>query len=270
VVATLSAALFTLRPATTDDYAAFVRLCPELGTGDPIPPAGVWASTIAPTTLVATLADRVVAYCHFQEYDDTGYVRALVVDPAIRRQGAGRILLTAVVDRLRARGKTSWRLNVKPDNVAAIALYSSLGLRPNYLAKSFRLPWSGFHRLPSFGAVVKTLASERDAAVEDCFSLPRGQLTVSRRLGRVLFEAVARGDEASLGLAVFNPSFPGAFPFRVVDPRVARDLLDAMRLLVPNDHSVNLVAEDDERLAALLLQAGAVLNLEILHMTGAL
>ncbi|MEA2699641.1 MAG: hypothetical protein QOI66_3912 [Myxococcales bacterium] len=266
----MSAAAVTLRPATPDDYAAFVRLCPELGTGDPIPAADVWASAIAPTTLVAALADRVVAYCHFQEYDDTVYVRALVVDPTIRRQGTGRILLTAVADRLRAQGKTFWRLNVKPDNVAAIALYSSLGLSPNYLAKSFRLPWSRFHDLPSFGAVVKTLAPDRDVVLEDCFSLPRGQLTVSRRLGRVLFEAVAPEGEASLGLAVFNPSFPGAFPFRVVDPRVARDLLAAMRLMVPNDHSVNLVAEDDERLAALLSQAGAVLNLKILHMKGPL
>jgi ribosomal protein S18 acetylase RimI-like enzyme len=270
MAAKLTAAAVTLRPATPDDYAAFVRLCPELGTGDPIPAADVWASAIAPTTLLAALADRVMAYCHFQEYDDTGYVRALVVDPANRRQGAGRILLTAVADRLRTRGKTSWRLNVKPDNVAAIALYSSLGLRANYLAKSFRLPWSVVDGLPSLGAVVKTLAPDRDALLEDCFLLPRGQLTVSRRLGRALFEAVAPDGQAMLGLAVFNPSFPGAFPFRVADPRVARDLLTAMRLMVPNDHSVNLVVEDDERLAALLFQAGAVLNLEILHMVGAL
>ena len=266
----MTAAAVTLRLATADDYAAFVRLCPELGTGDPIPAADVWAATIAPTTLVATLADCVMAYCHFQEYDDTGYVRALVVDPANRRQGTGRILLTTVADHLRSRGKTFWRLNVKPDNVAAIALYSSLGLRANYLAKSFRLPWSRLDDLPSFGAVVKTLTPDRDAPSEDCFSLPRGQLTVSRRLGRVLFEAVAPDGQASLGLAVFNPSFPGAFPFRVVDPRVARDLLTAMRLLVPNDPSVNLVVEDDEALAALLLRAGALLNLEILHMKGAL
>jgi GNAT superfamily N-acetyltransferase len=258
------------RPAAGDDYVDFVRLCPELRTDDPIPARDVWESAIAPATWVATMRDRVVAYCYVQEFVDTGYVRHVVVDPAVRRQGVGRLLLTTVTERLRAHGKRFWRLNVKPDNVAAIALYNALGLQAKYLGKTFRLPWSALDVLPSCGAVAKALAPPRDVALEDRFSLPRGQLTESRRLGRTVFEAMSPVGESILGLAVFNVSFPGAFPFRVVDPRVARDLLTAMRLMVPDHETVTLVTEDDEALATLLLQVGAVLKMEIVHMTGTL
>jgi ribosomal protein S18 acetylase RimI-like enzyme len=260
----------TLRLAAADDYPAFVRLCPELRTDDPIATLAAWTTGIAPATWVATIQDQVVGYCYVQEYSDTGYVRHVVVDPAVRRQGVGRTLMTTVADRLRAHGKKFWRLNVKPDNVAAIALYTGMGLQAKYRAKSFRLPWKGFQKIPLFGATVRVVTPERDVALEDFFSLPRGQLTESRRLGRALFEAMTADGLSPVGLSAFNPSFPGAFPFRVVDPRVAGDLLAAMRVMVPDDETVNLVAEDDEPLAALLLQVGADLKMEIVHMTGAL
>jgi GNAT superfamily N-acetyltransferase len=259
-----------VRPATADDYATFVRLCPMLGTGDPIPAPEVWASAMVPTTWVAAIQDEMVAYCYVQQYVDTGYVRSIVVDPTVRRRGVGRLLMITAAEQLRAQGKTFWRLNVKPDNVAALALYTSLGLQAKYSATAFRLPWTVLDAVPSFGAVVRLLTADRERMLEDRFSLPHGQLSDSRRIGRTLFEAVAADGQSILGLSVFNPSFPGAFPFRVVDPPVAGDLLAAMRVLVPADEAVNLVAEDDEPLAALLLQVGAALRMKIVHMIGAL
>ncbi len=260
-----------VRPATADDYAAFAGLAPQVGSGDPTPAADVWTSSMLPGSRVATLGGQVVGYCYFQEYADSGYVRNVVVDQAARRRGVGRALMNAVAQHLRARGKTTWRLNVKPDNVAAIALYTDLGLRAAYTAKAFRLPWQCALGLPSYGAAVRAVDADRDADLEDAFALPRGQLTRSRQMGRTIFEArPADATSPTLGLADFNPRFPGAFPFRVVDPRVARDLLTAMRVLVPNDEVVNLSTENDEALAALLLQVGAILRMEILHMVGPL
>jgi hypothetical protein len=60
-----------------------------------------------------------------------------------------------------------------------------------------------------------------------------------------------------VGLSVFDPKFPGAFPFRVRELDVAAPLLKAMRRHVPTDDYVHLVTEDDERLSDLLCRAGA-------------
>lgn len=262
----------TVRPATVDDHAAFARLALELGTGDPIPTADVWAATIMAGTRVATIDGRVVGYCYFQAYHDAGYVRALAVDPAARRRGVARALMRVAADELRAQGLTSWRLNVKPDNVAALALYRSLGLQPAYLAKALQLPWRCLPQLPRYGAAVRVAGADRDAALGNAFALPRGQLTQSRAIGRTIFEAVPADQSAApiLGLANFNPHFPGAFPFRTADPRVAGDLLDAMRALVPDDQRVYLTVEDDQPLAALLLSVGAISRMDIVHLLGPL
>jgi ribosomal protein S18 acetylase RimI-like enzyme len=51
----------------------------------------------------------------------------LVVDPARRRQGLGRALAVALVDRARAEGQTNIFLRVHPDNDVAVACYASAG-----------------------------------------------------------------------------------------------------------------------------------------------
>ena len=260
-----------VRPATPDDYEAFASLCPQMGSDDPTPSEEIWRSTMVSGTRVAMIGSGVVGYCYFQELADGGYVRNVVVDVAARRRGVGRALMQAAAEELLAHGKTSWRLNVKPDNEAAIRLYEWFGMRTAYAGKAFLLPWRAVAAMPSYGATVKLAGPDRDTVLEDAFTLPRGQLTRSRQTGRTIFEAIADNAPSSiLGLADFNPRFPGAFPFRVVDPRVARDLLTAMRALVPDDQAVNLIAEDDEPLAALFMEAGATLRMNILHMVGPL
>lgn len=259
-----------LRRASSDDYPAFARLFPELLVDDPIPTLDTWVSALAPSTFIAARADEVLGYCYFQEYTDTGYIRNIVVAPDARRGGVGRALMLATSEHLRSRGKATWRLNVKPTNHAARSLYERMGLRTKYLAKALRLPWASARALPRSTATTRALTPDREPAVEARFDLPRGQLAAARAQQRVLLEAVSSDGEETIGLAAFDPKFPGAFPFRVSAMDALTPLLAAMREHVPADEHVNLVAEDDERLASVLESVGARLRDEILHMEGAL
>jgi GNAT superfamily N-acetyltransferase len=259
---------FAIRPASGGDYAAFASLFPELEVDDPVPPSQVWESVMAPCTRVAVAGEDVIAYCLFQEYEDTGYVRHLVVAPRARRRGVGRALLRDVAGRLRRNGKGFWRLNVKPDNHAALALYQGLGMSVQYPATSLRLPWTALESIPSGQAVARELAPARDSILEGLFDLPRGQLAYARSQGRLLLEAVS--DQRPTGVAVFDASYPGAFPFRVVETDAVAPLLIAIRARVPEHEVVNLVAEDDPRLSAMLIAAGAAVRDEILHLKGQL
>lgn len=261
---------FCVRRAASEDYPGFARLFPELLVDDPVPGPGVWASTFVPSTWVAARGAEVLGYCYCQKYAASGYVRNVVVAPQARQAGVGRALMQATADELRAHGKSSWCLNVKPDNEAALALYRSVGLQPKYRACSFRFSWTALGALPAGAAPVQALGPERDAALEALFDLPGGQLASARAIGRILLEAVTTDRAAPLGLAVFDPKFPGAFPFRVTSLDAVAPLLQAMRQHVPADDYVNLVAEDDERLMALLASVGADPRHQIVHLAGAL
>lgn len=77
-------------------------------------------------------------------------LNALTVDPAARRQGAGRALLTGALAALRAEGAQSCFLEVRAGNSAARALYESVG----FAAAGVR---RGFYRNPAEDAVVMAL-----------------------------------------------------------------------------------------------------------------
>jgi hypothetical protein len=139
-----------------------------------------------------------------------------------------------------------------------------------YPSRAIRVPWTSVGSLPTVPIAVRILPPARDAAVEGQFALPRRQLASARGIGRLLLEATADGTGPSLGLAVLAPAFPGAFPFRVVDSHVIRPLLEAMHAHVPESTHVNLVVDDDERVVKLLVDAGAEVRGEFLHLVGAL
>lgn len=259
-----------IRRASPADYQAFCSLFPELHVDDATPSRETWSAAIAPSTWVATKNEEVLGYCYIEEYPDTGYVRNIVTAASARRNGVATALMHEARNHLRARGKGSWRLNVKADNVAARTLYEKLGMRTRYASKALRLPWKMAKSLPEGRAAVGDLGADRDELIEDVFDLPRGQLASARALGRVLLEAKAFHDSETIGLSVFDPKFPGAFPFRVKTVDALTPLLEAMRSVVPHDEYVNLVAEDDEDLARLLTGAGASVRDHILHMVGAL
>jgi ribosomal protein S18 acetylase RimI-like enzyme len=257
----------TIRRATIADYGAFAALFPELGIDDPLPGPEVWASAYVPFTRVA--GDAVLGYCYTEELDDTGYVRNVVVAPGARRRGVGRALMETTARQLREAGKTSWRLNVAPQNAAALALYESVGLTTLYASRAVRLPWASARELPSSHAEVRELPRAGDADVEASFALPRGQLTAARGAGRVVLVAAAE-DRPYVGVAVLAPAFPGAFPFRVRAPEIARPLVEAMRPRAAPGAHVNLVVDDDEDLVRLFVEAGGEVRGDFLHLGGRL
>lgn len=259
-----------VRPATQEDHLLYLRLLPELGVDDPPPDAAQWGELV-PRTLVAERGGEAVAVCTWVKLEGSGHVRTLIVDPHARRTGAGRALLEVVAQKLRAEGCTHWALNVKPENVAAVALYTSLGFRREYASVQLRFHWSAVKSLP-LGPKVQARAAtpEDDKALEEAFSLPKGKVESLRQAKRVLLMLI---DEtgAVAGLSAYNPSYPGAFPFSVKTPELARSLLEAMAPhAIPGAEWTGLVVENDEALVALLQSSGATVRMHIDHYVGTL
>jgi GNAT superfamily N-acetyltransferase len=271
-----------VRPATAADYPTFVRLFPELGVDDPIMSQDRFAREIVPTALIAerdAQGSRVaVGYAHFRIMKDVAYVRHLISAPDARRCGVGRLLMAQIADHARSQGCTTWCLNVKRDNLPAIALYESIGFSRAFASCMLRLDWAvvDARPVPGDGRVrARSIAPEDDARVESSMRLMSGQLHVARSAaGRVLMMLEEHADSAPsevVGVAVFDPLFPGAFPFAVARPELAWSLLRALRPYArPDDAFIGLVVEDQPALAAALIAAGAVVRLETIHMKGPL
>lgn len=267
----------TARPATPADHATFLRLVVELQTGDPLPERARWEAAVMPTTLFYEDAQgRIAAYSYHQILGDTGYVRHVVVDPAFRGQGLGRVVMDMLAAIFRGAGCTKWCLNVKPENAPAVRLYESVGMKRAYTSASMALPWAQAPRLPGpmRAMLARAVDPPEDAALEAAFDLAPGSLAASRAFpGRAVVRLVdpMAPEEPRVGLASFDPHFPGAFPFRVAHPSFARLLLEAMKPHARPEHEhVGLVIEDDAELVRMLLAHGATVRMEILHYRGAL
>ena len=265
-----------IREAAASDHGSFVRLFPELAVPDPILDEEQFTRTLVPTTLIAeSLHDGSVAgYAYFQIMKGATYVRHLVTAPESRRTGVGRALLGAIAERARAAHCSTWCLNVKPDNAAAIALYSSLGMAPAHTSRALDMTWSaidGAARPAHAPVTAREIAPEHDARVERAMQLVDGQLVSTRSTsGRVLMMLEDEQDQV-VGISIFHPDFPGAYPFRVARPELALTLLRALQPHArPGDASVGVVTENQPDVAGALLAAGATLKLDILHMKGAL
>ncbi len=256
-----------VRAAAPADYPAFVGLFAALETGDDTTPQPEWERRLMPQTLVYEDTGRTIGYVFFQVLDALGYIRHLAVDAAHRGRGIGRTLMSAVATRLRESGIETWCLNVKPDNVPAIALYEKMGMRQQYATDVIRMHWDVPGRLPEGDALADVLDSSDDAAVEAALGMSRGLLDLQRgREGHLL---VARRDGRAVGVAAFRPSFPGAFPFRAIDLPATRTLLDAMHSRRDETKDfVQVVLEDAAPLSRALIDAGGWLHLQIVHLRG--
>ena len=260
-----------LRPAAPDDYASFVRFFGELGVPDPVPPQERWAQLMLPTTGFLEQDGAAVAYAYWEPQPPVGYVRHVVVAPEQRGRRLGYTLMAALKQELSMRGCTRWCLNVRTSNESARRLYHGVGMTDRYLSSALRLPWASVTNLPASETVTAmSVSANDDPALEQRFSLLPGTLEIRRRRPDILVvAATSTSGPTEQGLAVFDPNFPGAYPFRAFAPGAARAILEHLAQHRRPEHSdLQLVIEDDAELTALLAQAGARQLFEVVHMAG--
>jgi len=80
--------------------------------------------------LVADVSGRVVGYViGLLERGRVGHVISIAVHPKLRGKGIGERLLRQLLMRLKAKGARLARLEVRPSNKSAIALYKKMGFK---------------------------------------------------------------------------------------------------------------------------------------------
>ncbi|HUS31470.1 MAG TPA: GNAT family N-acetyltransferase [Kofleriaceae bacterium] len=219
----MSTSRFITRDARREDYAAFVGFWGELGLDQAAPDVEWWLEHLAPRTrfLAEPESGKLVAYSLTFAFGERGDVRQIAVDPSVRRQGVGRALFAAIAERFRGEGVRDWRLEVKQDNVAGIALYRAVGMDVIRELLSLRMTAEqvrAFAATRLGGSRVDTVEPADDAALEARWDLGRGQIARWRK---------ARGPNARLmriadrALAQFTPDFSAkwglVFPLYAID-----------------------------------------------------
>lgn len=261
----------SVRPAQPQDYRTFARLMPELATGDALPSEARFIAEMLVGTWIAEDEDgTALGYAIAINFGATTHIRHLVTAPEARRQGVGAALLKRIETEARAQGSTAWYLNVKPENVAAIALYRNLGLRPLFESQVLRLKWAEVTQRCTSVVQAEPIEPEQEAHVEDVLKLTPRQLAHARRQeGRVV--RMLREEGEIVGGAVFHPHFPSVYPFRVTRPELALAFLHTLHPYAWVQHNdVNVVVEGQPEVAEALLTAGAQLHLALVRFHGTL
>lgn len=261
-----------LRSAELRDHPAFVRLFAELGTDDTALSADRFAAEMMPSTIVATdAADAVVGYAYAQWMNGVAYVRGVVTDKEARGQGVALAMMREIASRARAQGCTSWCLNVKPDNHAALALYAKLGLRRAFDSTAMRLPWSAVPADVASSVVARRVEPTEDQRVEEALGLVRGQMSAARATADRVILMLEGSSSEVLGGAVFHPHYPGAYPFAPSTAEHTSALLQAIRPYAsPDDAHINLMIEGLPTVVQELSRLGAAVRLHVQHLRGPL
>jgi GNAT superfamily N-acetyltransferase len=258
-----------LRIAGPDDHGLYAHFFAQLGTPDPPLDRERWQRESAAASGFLELDGQALGYAHWEAAGELAHVRHVAVDESKRRQGLGTRLMHALAEFLRERGVSHWRLNVFADNLAAIRLYESLGLRTKFTTEVLRLDWEHIPRLQCADSSASEIKPRDDAELEQRFGLLDGQLARARQRAGVRLFAARSSDGVVVGLASFDANFPGAYPFRCAKPVHARTLLSAMHESYDADRAqVQIVIEDDALTAAHIASAGAERLRDIVHMRG--
>lgn len=262
------------RPAEARDYAAFVQLWSEFGTGDPAPLPEQFAVHIAPGTIFAEGRDgALLGYVSTTSWGALLKLDYLVVAPAARGKSVSVALVEQALWRAhRAGGIADVQLTVMPGNTRAIYLYEKLGLAREYPVLMMRADDDIIARLPKSPALTVAHGSAVDAArVDASLALPEGTVAAGLAYGFSVV-SLSRGGEI-VGTAVFDPLYDRLSHFAVTTPDVVRTLLEAVmaeRREVGPTGSIDFMVEGFAAVQQALLAAGAVVTLELVAMTGRL
>ena len=262
----------TTRQAVVDDYAAFVRLFPELGAPDPMPTLEQFSTRILPRAIVIEDEARTCGYASWQVYGATAHVVQVVVDPAARGRGAGAALMRALRGRAVGEGCTRWYLNVKQDNASAIRLYERAGFARQFESFVTRIGWAQLATLGGDAGDVTNgaVVASDDPEIAARFAIDGARLSLLRARGLVMCGLSESG--AIVGFAAFDPGFPMVYPLRVVRPSLARPLLWSLRRHADEARFdfIRMNIEGDRPLYEHLRAAGAELTFALYQMSSAL
>lgn len=135
-----------LRDAAADDAPAIAAIyAPHVlqgvATFEEVPPDAVemarrFESVCAAghPFLVATLAGRLVGFCYASAWNERSAYRATVqdsiyVDASLHRRGVGRTLLSSLILRCAAQGRTEMMAGIGGGSPPSVALHAALGFR---------------------------------------------------------------------------------------------------------------------------------------------
>jgi GNAT superfamily N-acetyltransferase len=255
--------------ATIDDYDECARLFVELEVPDPVWSRERFCEIVLPDTIVLREAGAIAGYAWGRVRGDSFHVVHVVTDPAHRGRGVGRALMTALAARAKERGLARWMLNVKPDNVAARALYEACGMTVAMESASVQLQWSDVPRLEDApGVVARELAPSDDAAFERACGLFPGEIAPLRDTQQRIVLGASEAD-GPVGFGAFDPHFPGVAPLRVRAPKFTRAILEAARPhALAGQSYIRAFAEGDPALEEALVAAGGTVLLRALRMQG--
>ncbi len=264
-----------IRPAAGADYDDFARLFVELAIPDPTPSRERFEGGIVPDAFVAVSNvdghDVVSGLLWCRRRGLALHVVYVITSPLVRRQGVGTALMAKAKARAQELCLERWYLNVKPDNVAAIALYERSGMRASMASASVRIAVDDVVRVDGDSGDVVVGALDDggdDDGYERALGLDAGELAAGRALpGRKMFGATRAG--APVGVVGFDAAFPGLSPVVVADVGVARTFLDVVvRDPALTKPSLSIFVEGNAALEDALVAAGGEVTLRITRMEG--
>jgi GNAT superfamily N-acetyltransferase len=254
------------RAATPDDYGLFTHFFAALEAPGPIPNRDWWERSYNDALFVEEAGTAIGYAFAYRLGRELGHVAHVVVDEPWRGRGLGRVVMDAVKERLQALGCVRWSLYVMQQNLPAVALYRSCGMRITSPVDEVLIATDDMRTLPDDPTVrVEPLGVADDAAVERAFALPEGRIARVRRLpGRTFF--VARRDETTVGTISFEESTRTTPFLCATSPAVARALVE----VAATEGDVRLFVHNDVALCQALVAAGGRVVRHMLQMEGQL